>query len=155
MNKSDKKSKVRLGKKDKHTGKGGKEAKSKLNTYIDDKGRKRYDISSIYKPPVPEEKPKKVIPSEKRTFLKPHEETIDLEDIKGKTISLNKQTGGMTGVFFCKACNCALTDNAAYIEHLAGKSHNRMLGMNMKVEKVGVDKVREKLLGLKRNLNNK
>jgi U4/U6.U5 tri-snRNP component SNU23 len=131
--------------------------KPKLKTYIDDKGRKRYDVSSIYKPPVPEDKSRKAVPiaPEERTFLKPHNESLDLDDLKGKTISINKQTGTVNNVFYCKVCECPLTDNAAYVEHIAGKSHNRMLGMNMRVEKVGIDKVREKLLGLKRHLNKK
>ncbi len=52
--------------------------------------------------------------------------------------------------FYCKSCDCSLQDNQAYLDHLNGKRHNQLLGMNMRVEKVGVDKVREKLLNLKR-----
>ena len=43
-----------------------------------------------------------------------------------------------------------LSDSNAWFDHINGKMHNRMLGMSMVVEKVGVDKVREKLAGLKR-----
>jgi U4/U6.U5 tri-snRNP component SNU23 len=56
--------------------------------------------------------------------------------------------------YYCKICNCSLKDNQAYLDHVNGKRHNLMLGMNMKVEKVGVDKVRERLLNLKRQNEN-
>jgi U4/U6.U5 tri-snRNP component SNU23 len=132
-------------KKTKEKGKG--KGKGKLKTYLDDKGRKRYDVSSLYKPPVPEEKKPIHLPSE-LTYLKPREEKIDLDDIKGKTIV--KQNDKALGVFYCKTCDVSLFDNTAYIEHLNGKKHNKLLGMSLRVEKVDVDKVREKLLSLKR-----
>jgi U4/U6.U5 tri-snRNP component SNU23 len=124
-----------------------KEKKGKLKFYFDDKGRKKYDVSSLYKPPIPEEKSKPKLPTE-LTYLKPREDKIDLEDIKGKT--LVKQSDKPLGVFYCKTCDASLFDNAAYIEHLNGKKHNKLLGMSLRVEKVEVNKVREKLLSLKR-----
>ena len=57
--------------------------------------------------------------------------------------------------FFCKTCNCSLKDNQAYLDHFNGKRHNQLLGMNMKVEKIGLDKVKEKLLNLKRQSEQK
>jgi len=68
--------------------------------------------------------------------------------IEKNEVKVNKQES--SSVFYCKTCNCTLQDNQAYLDHLNGKKHNQILGMNMKVEKVGVDKVREKLLSLKR-----
>jgi Zinc-finger double-stranded RNA-binding len=53
-------------------------------------------------------------------------------------------------VFFCKVCKVQLKDSNAWYDHINGKKHNQMLGMSMVVERVGVDKVREKLAGLKR-----
>jgi len=55
-----------------------------------------------------------------------------------------------SSVYFCKVCNCSLKDNQAYLDHINGKRHNKMLGVSMKVEKVEVDAVRSKLLSLKR-----
>jgi U4/U6.U5 tri-snRNP component SNU23 len=47
-------------------------------------------------------------------------------------------------------CNSSLKDNQAYLDHINGKRHNKMLGVSMKVEKVDVDSVRTKLLNMKR-----
>jgi U4/U6.U5 tri-snRNP component SNU23 len=47
-------------------------------------------------------------------------------------------------------CKISFKDSAALLDHYNGKKHNKMLGMSMVVEKVGVDKVREKLNNLKR-----
>lgn len=55
--------------------------------------------------------------------------------------------------FYCKTCDCVLKDNVTYYDHLNGKKHNRMLGNNMKVERVTSDTVKNKLLGLKRKVD--
>ena len=41
--------------------------------------------------------------------------------------------------FYCETCDCAMNDSITYLDHLNGKQHNRNLGMNMKVPKVGLD----------------
>lgn len=43
-----------------------------------------------------------------------------------------------------------MKDSNAYYDHINGKKHNRMLGMSMVVERVGLDRVKAKLAGLKR-----
>jgi U4/U6.U5 tri-snRNP component SNU23 len=43
-----------------------------------------------------------------------------------------------------------LKDSNAWYDHINGKRHNQILGMSMVVERVTVDKVRDKLAGLKR-----
>merc|ERR1711977_535560 len=43
-----------------------------------------------------------------------------------------------------------LKDSATYLDHVNGRRHNRNLGMNMKVEKIGVDRVKEKLQSMKK-----
>ena len=48
-----------------------------------------------------------------------------------------------------------LKDSNAWYDHINGKKHNQMLGMSMVVERVGVDKVKAKLAGLKRNREEK
>jgi U4/U6.U5 tri-snRNP component SNU23 len=69
--------------------------------------------------------------------------------IVNKEISIQKNIEE-SSVYFCKVCNCSLKDNQAYLDHLNGKRHNKMLGVSMKVEKVDVDTVKSKLLNLKR-----
>ncbi len=48
----------------------------------------------------------------------------------------NRKTG-----FYCETCDCDMNDSLTYLDHLNGKSHNRKLGMNMKVPQVGLDTV--------------
>merc|ERR1712151_625684 len=54
------------------------------------------------------------------------------------------------GGYWCSVCECLLKDSSTYLEHVNGRRHNRNLGMNMKVEKIGVDRIREKLKGLRK-----
>ena len=57
---------------------------------------------------------------------------------------------GPSSLFFCKSCNVHLKDSQAYIDHINGKNHYKALGMSMVVERVGLDRVKERLAGLKR-----
>ncbi len=72
--------------------------------------------------------------------------------IINKDISISSSTKNPdeSSIYFCKVCNSSLKDNQAYLDHINGKRHNKMLGVSMKVEKVDVDSVRTKLLNLKR-----
>merc|ERR1711862_445066 len=56
----------------------------------------------------------------------------------------------MQGGFWCSVCERLIKDSSSYLEHVNGRRHNRNLGMNMKVEKIGVDRVREKLKSLQK-----
>ena len=38
-----------------------------------------------------------------------------------------------------------MKDSSSYLDHINGAKHNKMLGMSMKVERVSVDRVKEKL----------
>jgi len=88
---------------------------------------------------------------------------------------LNQQAG-----YYCNVCDCILRDSSSYLDHINGKYHNRHaffccqprgagsspprlvwipnpsphslrnLGMNMRVERVGLDSVKQRLEELKR-----
>lgn len=50
-----------------------------------------------------------------------------------------------TEVFYCEVCKVGFKCDIAYITHINSPSHNRKLGMNMRVEAVSVGTVAEKL----------
>ena len=146
--------------KDRRNKKSGKSGK--LKSYIDEKGRKRYDLSEVNLNDqkkdtnlnLNEEKKTLIFPhADERTFLKPRDEKdiIDVEKIKRISLPLIKFDNTIndknkklletkanlmgiiteknteenkSDVFYCKTCECALKDNAAYIEHLNGKKRN-------------------------------
>merc|ERR1712060_823488 len=86
-----------------------------------------------------------------RTFLKQRTVDLDLEKDLGKAKVVTQHTiKPMQGGYWCSVCECLLKDSSTYLEHVNGRRHNRNLGMNMKVEKVGVDRVREKLKSLRK-----
>lgn len=90
-------------------------------------------------------------PADERTFLKPRDESelVDVKQIKGMVLPIAKVDNTLNtknkkvldekiaalgvlqvtedkeahkgDVFYCKTCQCALKDNAAYTEHLNGK----------------------------------
>jgi len=57
--------------------------------------------------------------------------------------------GEMSGVYYCKVCECHLRDSANYLLHINGKKHNRMLGMSMRAERATLGEVRERLASYK------
>jgi len=95
-------------------------------------------------------------PAEERTFLKPREEEVDLEGGVGKLQVITSQTPKEDqGGYYCKACDVLIKDSQAYLDHINGKKHNRMLGMNMTVERVGVQSVMDKFKSLKKKKEQK
>lgn len=52
---------------------------------------------------------------------------------------------GKKTIFECEVCEVTFNDSITYMDHLNGKRHNRLLGMNMKVEKVSTERVLKKL----------
>ena len=46
-----------------------------------------------------------------------------------------------------------MKDSQAYLDHLNGRNHNRLLGMSLEVEKSSVEKVSAKILALKAKRN--
>lgn len=91
------------------------------------------------------------LPSSQRTFLKQRHVDLQLDKDLGKSRTITQHTiKPMQGGYWCSVCECLIKDSAAYLEHVNGRRHNRNLGMNMKVEKIGVDRVKEKLKSMRK-----
>ena len=81
----------------------------------------------------------------KRAWLRNREQSYGFERSAGSTRVLTepevqkKATG-----WYCDVCECLLRDSASYLDHVNGKKHQRKLGYSMRVERVGVDAVRER-----------
>lgn len=71
--------------------------------------------------------------------------------MQGKSKVIQKtEAGSNKSPFYCDKCEVECKDSNAWIEHLNSKRHNRLQGMSMHVEKVGVDRIKAKLASLKR-----
>merc|ERR1712183_702379 len=80
------------------------------------------------------------------TYLQQRKNELNLDKHLGEHRVVPTHTiKPMQGGYWCSVCECLLKDSATYLDHVNGRRHNRNLGMNMKVEKIGVDRVREKL----------
>jgi U4/U6.U5 tri-snRNP component SNU23 len=91
-----------------------------------------------------------VLPNERTDFLKARRNDLALEAKVGKTMTIAKDTSGAVSgkkktPFFCTVCDVDFNDSHSYVDHLNGKRHNRILGMNMKVEAVTADRIKDKL----------
>eukprot|EP01071_Lankesteria_metandrocarpae_P004289 Lankesteria_metandrocarpae@DN3463_c0_g1_i1.p1 len=91
----------------------------------------------------------------KRKTAPPPKDRRNLQQ-RGYDLNLDAELGKMRvvtahtpkqqqGGFWCDVCECLIKDSQAFLDHVNGKRHNRMLGMTMKVERVTADIVREKL----------
>lgn len=104
-------------------------------------------------PRPPTSPPRERVPAEKRTLLKPVDRDFDPDAQLGKSVTITAANAGdleAQSVFYCKTCKVQLKDSASWYDHINGKKHNQMLGMSMVVERVGLDRIKEKLAGLKR-----
>jgi len=91
------------------------------------------------------------LPASQRTFLQMRKSNMDLDKHLGEHRVVTTHTiKPMQGGYWCSVCECLLKDSATYLDHVNGRRHNRNLGMNMKVEKIGIDRVKEKLRSMKR-----
>ncbi|OQR81372.1 hypothetical protein THRCLA_23390, partial [Thraustotheca clavata] len=80
-----------------------------------------------------------------RAFLKARTKQVELEENVGKVVVLKaEETMRGTG-FFCEVCEVTLKDSVSYVDHINGKRHLRRLGFSMRVEKVDIGAVKEKL----------
>lgn len=87
----------------------------------------------------------------KRAYLKHREADLGLEDKVGKIqVVTGSSAPHQQGGYWCDICQCLLKDSMAYLDHINGKKHQKALGFSMRVERVGVDRVKERLGALKR-----
>lgn len=125
---------------------------SKPKFYYDDKGRKVYDFSSFDYNKSEEDNKNLALKEDGLENNRLVSEFIDTKEALDKTYKYRNEIGNskISGVYYCDVCKIDMQDSSGYIEHLNGKLHNSRLGVNMKVLKMGVDKVKEKLLSLKK-----
>merc|ERR1711904_625798 len=93
------------------------------------------------------------MPASQRGNLKRDDgrDNLKLESEIGKMQVVTAHTiKPLQGGYWCSVCECLLKDSSTYLEHVNGRRHNRNLGMNMKVEKIGVDRVKEKLKSMRK-----
>lgn len=91
-----------------------------------------------------------------RAFLKARDGKIDLESKIGKTEIIKPNTAEMArggAGFYCEVCKCLLKDSVSYLDHVNGKKHQKALNFSMRVERVGVDAVRNRLEIIKRKID--
>ena len=99
-----------------------------------------------------QEQPKKLVKGPTES-LKDRSGPLNLEDKVNEKRTLTADSSkAQIGGFFCEVCDCHLRDSRAYLDHINGRSHNRMLGMTMNVEKVTVERVIEKIKRIKAGL---
>lgn len=88
--------------------------------------------------------------NDERRHLEQRKELLDLEVDLGKSKIVTTHTPKQQkGGYWCDVCDCLIKDSQAYLDHINGKKHNRELGMTMKVERVGVDRIKERLNKIK------
>lgn len=84
-------------------------------------------------------------PSERRP-LEQRKEGVQLDVELGKSKIVTTHTPKQQqGGYWCDVCECLIKDSQAYLDHINGKRHNRLLGMSMRVQRVGVDQVKNRL----------
>ncbi|CDJ57932.1 C2H2-type zinc finger-containing protein, related [Eimeria maxima] len=98
--------------------------------------------------PKPREKPKPppLPPCGYRQLLQRRTFKIDFAREVGRTKIVTLQTPRMQqGGFWCDICECLCKDSQAYLDHINGRNHNRLLGMSMRVERVSLARVKAAL----------
>lgn len=88
-------------------------------------------------------------PSERRP-LEWRKDVVPLDNELGRSKIVTTHTPKQQqGGYWCDVCECLIKDSQAYLDHINGKRHNRLLGMTMRVERVGIDRVKQRLNRIK------
>lgn len=88
--------------------------------------------------------------TETRELLQARKHSINLEGMIGKVqvVQASTAASGQPG-FYCKSCDVVVKDSMAYLDHINGKNHQRMLNRSMKVSKEALGDVLAKLQSLR------
>ena len=87
-----------------------------------------------------------MLPNERTDYLKARQHDLGLKKIVGKSLTVSQEpTAKKKSPLYCAVCEVDFNDSLSYVDHLNGKRHNRILGMNMKVEAISADRVKQKL----------
>jgi len=122
---------------------------------IDDKVSKGKPIKSDKEEFKPAQKDAIGPAGSERAFLTSRRNKVDLESKVGKTQVINPnlpETAAAAG-WYCEVCACLLKDSTSYLDHINGKKHQRALGYSMRVERADVDRVKDRLQGMKRKMD--
>ncbi|XP_055388554.1 zinc finger matrin-type protein 2-like [Condylostylus longicornis] len=93
---------------------------------------------------------KEAPPPAERRPLEQRKDAVSLDTELGKSKIVTTHTPKQQqGGYWCTVCECLIKDSQAYLDHINGKRHNRSLGMTMRVERVGVDRVKQRLNQIK------
>lgn len=80
---------------------------------------------------------------------------VDLEgELNQRRIVTNSSSKAQQGGFYCQACDCLLLDSAGYLDHINGRTHNKVLGMSMNVEEVPVERVIARMMLIRQGMRN-
>lgn len=121
----------------------------------DSMGRRIWDTDYFkgkYETSINAEPPKKLIKGATEALKQRTEDLKIDEQVSQKRLVTNASGKTQQGGFYCEICDCLLRDSRAYLDHVNGRSHNRMLGMTMNVEAVTVERVIEKMKRIKAGL---
>uniref|UniRef100_A0A0G4H1M7 U1-type domain-containing protein n=1 Tax=Chromera velia CCMP2878 TaxID=1169474 RepID=A0A0G4H1M7_9ALVE len=123
-----------------------KKAKETQQKEEEDMAKLDADINAI----LNDKKKEKIAPPpEERRNLTHRDYDLKLDKQLGKTQVITAHTPKQfQGGYWCDTCECLLKDSLAWLDHINGKKHNRLLGYRMNVDRVGANQVRDKLKSL-------
>eukprot|EP00919_Chromeraceae_sp_WS-2016_P010107 GHVR01023711.1.p1 GENE.GHVR01023711.1~~GHVR01023711.1.p1 ORF type:complete len:236 (+),score=88.06 GHVR01023711.1:176-883(+) len=97
-----------------------------------------------------EKKHKEPPPPEERKNLVHRDYDLKLDHKLGKKQIITASTPKpYQGGFWCDTCECLIKDSLAWLDHINGRRHNKLLGFSMRVDNVTVGQVKRKLRTLR------
>ncbi|KAL4465981.1 hypothetical protein ABPG74_004218 [Tetrahymena malaccensis] len=119
-------------------------------------GRKKFIVKKVLKQKQKEDDIDGTNTIQQTIYFQRRTEDLGLDKKIGERINVLKDSHKSEhGGFYCQLCDTHVWDSNAWLDHINGKKHNRLLGMNNKVEKVGIDEIKAKLQSLKKDKQNK
>ncbi|EAR87431.1 zinc finger, matrin type 2 (macronuclear) [Tetrahymena thermophila SB210] len=119
-------------------------------------GRKKFIVKKVLKQKQKDEDIDGTNTIQQTIYFQRRTEDLGLDKKIGERINVLKESHKSEhGGFYCQLCDTHVWDSNAWLDHVNGKKHNRLLGMNNKVEKVGLDQIKAKLESLKKDKQQK